>query len=145
MAFAEVKAWNPYFRDSFKTHEELGVLPPDTPVELAALIGTPNQYKETSHTEWFNGHAHHSGFTTVFRPNTKVLIGDRAGSSSATVNASNTDDYAVTRWHPTETDPDGAKMRVRVQYRYKKDSPRWIHTDRTFQVAENHVTELLLD
>jgi len=89
MAFAEVKAWNPYFRDSLRGHSDLSTIP-TTPSELATMIGTPNQYKETAHTEWFNGHAHHAGFTTVFRPNTKVMIGERTSSSSATVNASNT-------------------------------------------------------
>ncbi|REJ68673.1 MAG: DUF1559 domain-containing protein [Planctomycetota bacterium] len=94
LAFAEVKAWNPYFRDSFKSHEELGPIPPTTPEQLAGLIGTPNQYKATAHTEWFNGHAHHAGFTTVFTPNTRVMIGDDA-SGSASVNTSNTGNLDV--------------------------------------------------
>jgi prepilin-type N-terminal cleavage/methylation domain-containing protein/prepilin-type processing-associated H-X9-DG protein len=97
LAFAEVKAWQPNLRDSKRTHTQLGGLdatatvpatiapPPATPVALAALIGTPNEYKETNHTEWFNGHAHHAGFTTVFRPNTKVLI----SSGTTTVNTTN--------------------------------------------------------
>jgi prepilin-type N-terminal cleavage/methylation domain-containing protein len=89
LAFAEVKAWNPYFRDSLLTHADLATLP-STPTELAGMIGTPNQYKETGHTEWFNGHVHHAGFTTVFRPNTKVMIGNRSSSSSAKVNTTNT-------------------------------------------------------
>ncbi len=95
MAFSEVKAWNPYFRDSYETHADLGEIPPDTPEDLAALIGTPNQYKETGHTEWFNGHAHHAGFTTVFRPNAKVMIGDSTSSSTATVNLTNTGNVDV--------------------------------------------------
>jgi prepilin-type N-terminal cleavage/methylation domain-containing protein/prepilin-type processing-associated H-X9-DG protein len=89
LAFAEVKAWNPYFRDSYRTHAQLSTIP-NTPAELAGMIGSPNQYKETAHTEWFNGHAHHAGFTTVFRPNTKVMIGNRSDSGSAAVNTSNT-------------------------------------------------------
>jgi prepilin-type N-terminal cleavage/methylation domain-containing protein len=94
LAFAEVKAWNPYFRDSLRTHAQFATIP-TTPEDLAATIGTPGQYKETAHTEWFNGHAHHAGFTTVFRPNTKVLIGDRTSSSTATVNATNTGNVDV--------------------------------------------------
>lgn len=90
MSFAEVKAWNPYFRDSYRSHGDLGDVPPDTPAQLAGMMGTPNQYKETAHTEWFNGHAHHSGFTTVFGPNTKVMIADGDGSGGATVNTSAT-------------------------------------------------------
>jgi prepilin-type N-terminal cleavage/methylation domain-containing protein len=90
MAFAEVKAWQPYFRDSLRTAVQLGTTPPTTPTELAALIGTPGEYKETEHTEWFNGHAHHAGFTTVFRPNTKVMIANRTGASAATLNTTAT-------------------------------------------------------
>lgn len=90
LAFAEVKAWQPYFRDSKLTATALGANPPNTPAALAGLIGTPAEYKETEHTEWFNGHAHHSGFTTVFRPNTKTMIADRTGSSAATVNTTAT-------------------------------------------------------
>jgi len=95
MAFAEVKAWAPYFRDSNRTHAELGALPPETPADLAAVIGAPNQYKETGHTEWFNGHVHHAGFTTVFPPNAKVMIADRTSSSAATVNLTNTGNVDV--------------------------------------------------
>jgi prepilin-type N-terminal cleavage/methylation domain-containing protein len=97
LAFAEVKAWQPYFRDSLQTTAALGTTPPATPAALAALTGTPAEYKETEHTEWFNGHAHHSGFTTVFRPNTKVMIADRTGPSAATVNAAATGN-ADTDW-----------------------------------------------
>jgi hypothetical protein len=90
LAFAEVKAWQPYFRDSNQTATALGSTPPATPAALAGLIGTPGEYKETAHTEWFNGHAHHAGFTTVFRPNSKVMIANRTGSSAATVNTTAT-------------------------------------------------------
>lgn len=89
MAFAEVKGWNPYFRDSYRTHAQLATIP-STPTELAGMIGDPNEYKETGHTEWFNGHMHHAGFTTVFRPNTKVMIADRTSGSAASVNLTNT-------------------------------------------------------
>jgi len=101
LAFAEVKAWNPYFRDSFRSHADLNggvsnpefperAVPPETPLDLAPLMGTPNQYKETGHTEWFNGHVHHAGFTTVFRPNTEVLLADVDATGTATVNTTNT-------------------------------------------------------
>jgi prepilin-type N-terminal cleavage/methylation domain-containing protein len=90
LAFSEVKAWQPYFRDSNQSAASLGAIPPATPTALAGLIGTPGEYKETGHTEWFNGHAHHAGFTTVFRPNSKVMIANRTSSSVATVNTSAT-------------------------------------------------------
>ena len=33
----------------------------------------PGLQKNTGHTEWCDGRVHHSGFTTAFPPNTKVL------------------------------------------------------------------------
>ena len=93
LAFAEVKAWQPYFRDSLEVPADLATIPA-TPTALATILAaapdTTPEYKETEHTEWFNGHAHHSGFTTVFRPNSKVMIADRTGSSAATVNTTAT-------------------------------------------------------
>jgi hypothetical protein len=54
--------------------------------------------------------------------------------------AENTDEYRVTRWHPSK-EVDGG-MLVRVEYRYQKDSRRSIHTDRTFSVQGDVVTEV---
>jgi prepilin-type N-terminal cleavage/methylation domain-containing protein/prepilin-type processing-associated H-X9-DG protein len=102
LAFAEVKAWNPYFRDSFRTAVDCGApsatqpelaTPPATPTDLGTIMGTPNEYKATAHTEWFNGHAHHAGFTTVFRPNQRVLNGN--SGSPVTVNATGTGNLDV--------------------------------------------------
>ncbi|MGD9645791.1 MAG: DUF1559 domain-containing protein [Pirellulales bacterium] len=109
LSFAEVKAWHPYFRDSNRTAVELGATSaaepetspiPLTPLDLVGLIGTPGEYKETAHTEWFNGHVHHAGFTTVFRPNTQVLGANRVSASSATVNTTATGDTEIdwTNW-----------------------------------------------
>ncbi|MBX3414240.1 MAG: DUF1559 domain-containing protein [Pirellulales bacterium] len=109
LAFAEVKAWQPYFRDSNETAVDLGASDaafpenatvPDDAVDLGALMGTPGEYKETGHTEWFNGHVHHAGFTTVFRPNQKVMCANRVSASSATVNATATGDTDIdwTNW-----------------------------------------------
>ena len=63
-------------------------------------MGTPGEYKETGHTEWFNGHVHHAGFTTTFRPNARVMCANRVSASSATVNATATGDTNVdwTNW-----------------------------------------------
>jgi hypothetical protein len=106
---AEVRAWQPYFRDSSRTAVELGAAALDTPetapipltpADLGALIGTPGEYKETGHTEWFNGHVHHAGFTTAFRPNQKVMCANRVSASSATVNTAGTGDTNIdwTNW-----------------------------------------------
>lgn len=76
MMAAEVKAFTPYFRNT----NDPGDTPPDTPADLAALaVGPSIQFKlgadtnlNTGHTEWPDGRVHHSGFTTVFTPNTDV-------------------------------------------------------------------------
>ena len=66
---SEVKAWSPYHRN---------VPPPSTaiPANAAAvsalMTATGGNAKETEHTEWANGQVHHSGFTTVLTPNSKV-------------------------------------------------------------------------
>lgn len=102
LAFAEVKAWQPYFRDSLRTHEQCNgtatapesATPPATAAALGSIMGTPGEYKATNHTEWFNGHAHHAGFTTVFPPNARVMCGTASGAN-ATVNATGTGDLDV--------------------------------------------------
>ena len=74
LAAAEVKAFTPYVRNT----AEPGASPPATPAALAALAGGgqfklgPTVNDNTGHTEWPDGRVHHSGFTTVFTPNTFV-------------------------------------------------------------------------
>jgi prepilin-type N-terminal cleavage/methylation domain-containing protein len=76
---AEVKAFTPYVRN---TSDPGGQFPPHAPpsdpaamVALAAggdaKVG-PTTNDNTGHTEWPDGRIHHSGFTTVFPPNTRV-------------------------------------------------------------------------
>ena len=70
LGFAEVKAWNPYYRNAAKTHAELATIPND-PSALCTLAG---DFKtNTGHTEWVDGRGHQIGFTTVFRPNQEVI------------------------------------------------------------------------
>jgi prepilin-type N-terminal cleavage/methylation domain-containing protein len=78
---AEVKAFTPYVRN---TSDPGGTYPPATPpaapTQVATLAaGSPSDPKLgaatndcTGHTEWPDGRVHHSGFTTVFTPNTRV-------------------------------------------------------------------------
>lgn len=65
---AEVKAFTPYERNA----DQDGELPiPTTPEELAEgekKFGAAIT-KNTGHTEWVDGRAHQTGFTTVFPPN----------------------------------------------------------------------------
>ncbi len=69
---AEVKAYTPYFRNAAHAQPSL----PTTPSQVPALAG---QFKSSSgHTEWVDGRAHQTGFTTVFTPNTVVPYGQDA-------------------------------------------------------------------
>lgn len=74
---AEVKAFTPYARNGGSPT----ATPPSTSAAVAALImatgdkkmgPTPNDC--TGHTEWPDGAIHHSGFTTVLTPNTRVEV-----------------------------------------------------------------------
>jgi prepilin-type N-terminal cleavage/methylation domain-containing protein len=66
---AEVKAWNPYTRNS---------PPPSTTIPAtiseasAAVAAASSDYKDTGHTEWPDGRVHHTGFTATMAPNTVV-------------------------------------------------------------------------
>lgn len=67
LAFAEVKAWNPYLRDGGSPNTR-GAPLPATPGDISQLGGT---FKTNSgHTEWVDGRAHQTGFTGTFPPNT---------------------------------------------------------------------------
>jgi prepilin-type processing-associated H-X9-DG protein len=69
LAFAEVKAWNPYLRD--------GGVPaaPGTPIpaDPATVVAYGGSFKtDSGHTEWVDGRAHQTGVTGTFPPNTFV-------------------------------------------------------------------------
>lgn len=70
----EVKAFTPYVRNT----ADPGPAVPATPAAVAALAAGgqmklgPSPNDCTGHTEWPDGRVHHSGFTTVFTPNTVV-------------------------------------------------------------------------
>lgn len=73
LAFSEVKAWTPYARNS---SSPLGAnLPaPSTVTDVCGYVsGVSQNQKDTGHTEWADGRAHHVGFTTTLGPNTDVL------------------------------------------------------------------------
>lgn len=67
LCFAEVKAYNPYYRN--KADASLSQ-PFPTPAQICTLAG--DFKKDSGHTEWIDGRAHQSGFTATFTPNTKV-------------------------------------------------------------------------
>ncbi len=71
---AEVKAFTSYVRNT----RDPGAAPPSSPAAVAAMAAGgqlklgPNTNDNTGHTEWPDGRVHHSGFTTIFTPNTVV-------------------------------------------------------------------------
>ena len=69
LAFAEVKAFNPYLRDGGNPSRSFEP-PPQTPLEIAAHGG--NFKTNSGHTEWVDGRAHQTGFTGTFPPNTVI-------------------------------------------------------------------------
>jgi len=74
LSAAEVKAFTSYFRNT----ADPGPNVPESPDVLAGFAGGaqfklgPATNDNTGHTEWPDGRVHHSGFTTVFTPNTFV-------------------------------------------------------------------------
>jgi len=72
LCVAEVKAFTPYIRNT----QDPGMTPPNDPGFFAGFSGQlklgESLHKNTGHTEWCDGRVHHSGFTTVFTPNTVV-------------------------------------------------------------------------
>ena len=74
LGVAEVKSYQPYFRNS----NDPGPSPPNAPSELSAFAAGaefklgPDRDDNEGHTEWCDGPVHESGFTTVFAPNTYV-------------------------------------------------------------------------
>jgi len=66
LGVAEVKAWNAYYRNAALS----GSLSVPAASEICTLGG---DFKPSSgHTEWVDGRAHQTGFTTTFGPNAKV-------------------------------------------------------------------------
>ena len=71
LAFSEVKAYNPYLRDSGMP-AAANVASPISAAEVLAFGG--NFKTNSGHTEWVDSRVHQSGFTTTFTPNTRVLL-----------------------------------------------------------------------
>jgi prepilin-type N-terminal cleavage/methylation domain-containing protein/prepilin-type processing-associated H-X9-DG protein len=78
LMIAEVKAFTPYSRNMTTPAP---AVPPATAAEVAALVDAAPDKKMgpatndcTGHTEWPDGRVHHSGFTTVLTPNTRVPV-----------------------------------------------------------------------
>lgn len=72
LCVSEVKAFTSYIRNT----QDPGPVPPTDPSSFMGYSGQlklgPSLHNNTGHTEWCDGRVHHSGFTTVFTPNTVV-------------------------------------------------------------------------
>jgi prepilin-type N-terminal cleavage/methylation domain-containing protein len=67
LAASEVKAYTPYYRNK---RQPGAMTIPSLPNEICTLAG---EFKsESGHTEWVDGRAHQTAFTTTFPPNAKV-------------------------------------------------------------------------
>ncbi|WP_397569398.1 DUF1559 domain-containing protein [Schlesneria sp. T3-172] len=69
VGMSEVKCFTPRFHDNCS-------LPPTVTFDeddLGSMLGTSGWSTENGHTEWVSGNTIHTGFTTTFTPNTKVL------------------------------------------------------------------------
>lgn len=69
VALAEVKAWNPYYRNAAQDN-------PGFPASEGALCGVGDFKANSGHTEWVDGRAHQTGVTAVFSPNRQVLCSE---------------------------------------------------------------------
>ena len=55
----------------------------------------------------------------------------------------NADEHSIQKWHPAQEPPAGEGSILTVEYRYRKGSPRWIYTKRTFKFKGDTVEELI--
>jgi prepilin-type N-terminal cleavage/methylation domain-containing protein/prepilin-type processing-associated H-X9-DG protein len=78
VGFAEVKAYQPYLRNT-STPTTLNAPPPLTPAEVTALAATGQYRGPVAHTEWTDSPSHQSGVSFVFPPNTFVPYVDPDG------------------------------------------------------------------
>lgn len=67
IAMSEGKMFNPRVHDA-----TLPATPPGTPTDVSAATSGGGWSATNGHTEWVCGRAIHTGFTTLFTPNTKV-------------------------------------------------------------------------
>ena len=71
ISFAEVKAYQPYVRNTSTPTTSNAPFPADT-AAVATLASTGSYRGEVGHTEWTDSPCHQTGFSFVFPPNTKV-------------------------------------------------------------------------
>ena len=71
VGFAEVKAYQPYVRNT-GSPAATGAAPPAAPADVTALAASGAYRGEIAHTEWTDSPSHQSAFSFAFTPNTRV-------------------------------------------------------------------------
>ncbi len=96
---SEVHAWTAYTRNGGPPSTAI----PNTAAEVATYANSglrdrilPGTRDGTGHTEWANGHSHHSGFTTTLPPNTNVVFVDNGVTYNNTDYASRQEGSSLT-------------------------------------------------
>ncbi len=80
IGFAEVKAYQPYVRNS-SAPAGLGAVPPVDAAAVAAMAASGSYRGLVGHTEWTDSPSHQSGFSFVLTPNTEVKYVEPAGTT----------------------------------------------------------------
>ena len=82
VGFAEVKAYQPYVRNT-SSPAALNAPPPATPAQVTAMAATGQYRGPIAHTEWTDSPSHQSGVAFVFPPNTFVPFVDTTTTTGA--------------------------------------------------------------
>ncbi|EAQ79014.1 DUF1559 domain-containing protein [Blastopirellula marina] len=91
LAFSEARAFTLYDRDT-STYSDKSLQSSATVQSyMEGLVGSIS--RDSGHTEWVDGHVHHSGFTTFFPPNT--LFKDANGRGLAIDFTNNREKYVT--------------------------------------------------
>jgi len=91
LMLAEVKGWQPYWRDTNNASN----VPVDIPSDLCSIATSGDKVRETGHSEWIDGRAHQTGFTATFTPNQQVYC------EGMDIDWTN---HRVTGWNPAAPD-----------------------------------------
>lgn len=72
LCMSEVKSFTPYARTASSPLTANEPIPADVSAACSYVAGATQNQADSGHTEWVDGRAHHSGFTTTFTPNSQV-------------------------------------------------------------------------
>ncbi|MCS7015753.1 MAG: DUF1559 domain-containing protein [Gemmatales bacterium] len=103
VAFAEVKAWTPYVRDSGNPNTPNQPPPADI---AATLLYVSGSLASNGHTEWVDGRVHQTAVTFALPPNTRVPFTDPSGNALDV-------DWNSRREHHSQTSPTYAIITAR--------------------------------